>query len=144
MLIYLMLCCKLEALECLSSTMNILGNANPGNTFDIGHSNIQLGNLVPSRESSNWLSGDVALNLECNAKLDLALQHFSTLIREHPSWADTNEKWAGTATCSREDDSGQFVELLESFKHKLYTEIGHFEQKFSLVPFCLVSKVHVG
>ncbi|KAF3439842.1 hypothetical protein FNV43_RR18120 [Rhamnella rubrinervis] len=131
----------LEALECLSSSMSTLGNTNQGNAFDIGHHDIRLGILVPSRESCNWLSGDVAFHLECNAKLDLALQYFSKLIREHPSWADTNEKWAGASICSREYDSDQYVELLGSFRHKLYTGLVHYEQKFSLDPICLVSKI---
>lgn len=130
-------------MECLSSSISTLGNTNQGNTFDIGHHGIQLGILVPSRESSNWLSGDVAFHLECNAKLDLALRYFSKLIREHPSWADTNEKWAGASICSREYENDQYVELLESFRHKLYTGLGQYEQKFSLVPICLVSKVHI-
>lgn len=133
---------KLEALECLSSSMSTLGNQ--GNVFDFEHSNILHGILFPApRDSSNWLSGDVASHLECHAKLDLALQYFSKLIREHPCWANTIENSAGSYTCSREYEIDQHVELLRSFRHKLYTELGHYEQKFSLLPLSLISKVHI-
>lgn len=135
-------CCKLEALECLSSSVITL--ANQGNVFDFQHSNILRGILFPApRDSSNWLSGDVAANLECHTKLDLALQYFSKLIREHPSWADTIENSAGSSTSSREYESDQHVELLESFRRKLYRGLEQYEQKFSLLPLSLISKVHI-
>nr|XP_015888746.2 uncharacterized protein LOC107423659 isoform X2 [Ziziphus jujuba var. spinosa] len=130
----------LEALECLSSSVITL--ANQGNVFDFEHSNILRGILFPApRDSSNWLSGDVAANLECHTKLDLALQYFSKLIREHPSWADTIENSAGSSTSSREYESDQHVELLESFRRKLYRGLEQYEQKFSLLPLSLISKI---
>lgn len=134
--------CKLEALECLSSSLNVLGNTNQGSISSSEHSNILHGILKPSaRDSSSWLSDDVAFCLEYHAKIDLALKYFSKLIREHPSWEDIIVGSAGAHMCSKEYEHHHFVELLESFQHKFDTEMLQFEQKFSLLPLCLISKV---
>ncbi|XP_024024158.1 uncharacterized protein LOC21406247 isoform X2 [Morus notabilis] len=132
----------LEALECLSSSLNVLGNTNQGSISSSEHSNILHGILKPSaRDSSNWLSDDVAFCLEYHAKIDLALKYFSKLLREHPSWEDIIVGSAGAHMCSKEYEHHHFVELLESFQHKLDTEMLQFEQKFSLRPLCLISKI---
>ncbi|KAL5540048.1 hypothetical protein UlMin_042821 [Ulmus minor] len=134
----------LEALECLSSSSKILGNTNQGNLLDVGHSDVLHEMLKPSsRDSSNWLSDDVAFCLESNAKSDLALKYFSKLIREHPSWEDIIVRAALVHTSTGKYENHQYVELLESFRHKFCTGLGQYDQKFSLDPFFLISKILV-
>lgn len=133
---------KLEALECLSSSVNVLGITNQGNISSFEPSNIPHGILKPyARDSSNWISEDVAFHLEHHAKIDLALKYFSKLIMEHPSWEDIIVGSAGSHVRLEKYEHPQFLELLESFQHKFDTELVQFEQKFSLLPICLISKV---
>ncbi|PON42363.1 WD repeat containing protein [Parasponia andersonii] len=134
---------SVEALECLSSSLSILGNMNHGNISSSGHSDILHGFLMPSSDSSNWLSDDVAFHLDYCAKLDLALKHLSKLIREHPSWEDIIVGSIGAHKCSGKYENHQFLELLESFRHKFYLELGQYEQKFSLLPLSLIRKILV-
>ena len=134
---------KVEALECLSSSLSILGSMNKGNISSAGNSDILHGILkLSSRDSSNWLSDDVAFHLEYYAKLDLGLKHLSKLTREHPSWEDIVVGSTGAHICSGEYENNQFLGLVDSFRHKFYTELGHYEQKFSLLPLSLIRKVH--
>uniref|UniRef100_A0A803NSD3 RAVE complex protein Rav1 C-terminal domain-containing protein n=1 Tax=Cannabis sativa TaxID=3483 RepID=A0A803NSD3_CANSA len=132
---------SVEALECLSTSLSVLGNMTKGNTSSSSHSDILHGILKPSRHSSNWLADDVAFSLENCAKLDLALKHLSKLIREHPSREDIVVQSAGARTGSEKYDNHQFLELVESFRHKFYTELGLFEQKFSLLPLSLIRNI---
>ncbi|KAK6239684.1 hypothetical protein QUC31_005153 [Theobroma cacao] len=133
----------LEALESLSSSLSILGGTDQENVSDIASSKISLGIWKPSiDDSSNWLLGDVALHLEFYAKLDLALQYISKLIREHPSWPRTSVGSVGVNTCS-EDHEIQYDKLLENFQHKLCTALAQFEQKFLLVSSCLIDMIFV-
>lgn len=133
--------CQLEALECLSSALSILGNTNQGNESDFGHPDVLHGVLKPSAgHSSNWMSSEVAFHLENHVKLNSALEYFSKLVREHPSWEDTTS--VGVYLYSRECESHQFVELFENFQQKLCTGLEYCEQKFSLAPFWILTKVH--
>ncbi|XP_062091370.1 uncharacterized protein LOC133797478 [Humulus lupulus] len=134
---------SVEALECLSSSLSVLGNMNQENTSSSSHSDILHGILKPFKNSSNWLADDVAFRLENCAKLDLALKHLSKLTREHPSREEIVVRSAGAHMCSGKYDNHQFLELLESFRSKFYTELGQFEQKFSLLPLSLIRNILV-
>ncbi|KAK9279962.1 hypothetical protein L1049_013646 [Liquidambar formosana] len=132
----------LEGLEHLSSSLSILGSTDQGSISDIGNIEILHGILKPSpSKSSNWLSSDVAIHLESHAKLDLAMKYFSKLMREHPSWPDTDVACRGAHACSKEYELHQYKILLEKFLHKLHTGLANFELKFSLVPACLINMI---
>ncbi|XP_022770599.1 uncharacterized protein LOC111313959 isoform X2 [Durio zibethinus] len=132
----------LEALECLSSSLSILGGTDRENVSDFACSKTSLGILKPFiSDSPSWILGDVASHLESYTKLDLALQYISKLMREHPSWPRTCIRSAGVNTCS-EDYENQYHKLLETFQHKLRTGLAQFE-KFSLVSSCLINMIFV-
>lgn len=130
-------------MEYLSSSPNIPGDTDERGTSDLGHSENLRAILNPSpRNSSNWLSSNVALHLEFQAKSDLTLQYLSKLVREHPSWVDIVFGSFQDSTCVRECKNQEYVKVLESFQQKLYTTLNQLEQKFSVVPFHLVSMVY--
>ncbi|KAL7203159.1 hypothetical protein ACSBR2_016465 [Camellia fascicularis] len=132
----------IEALECLSSPLNMLGGSDQGSRSDIGKIE-GLNKLLkpfPYNSSSNWISDDVAFHMETHAKLDLAMRYISKLLREHPSWPDTN--MAPTEACkSSEYETQQFKILLENFQHKLMAGLAYFEQKFCLIPLHLINMI---
>ena len=131
--------CKLEALECFSSSPSTLGGTDQGSVSDFEPSQILHGILKPSAsDSSNWVSGEVALHLESHAKLDFALQYFSKLLREHPRWPDQS---ARLGTCSMDVEIQRYEKLLENFQHKFYTGLVIFERKFSMDSFSLINMV---
>ena len=128
---------KLEALEVLSSSLSNLGAADHRSLSNVGKSEILQGILYPSpSDSSNWLSGDMAFYLESLARLDLAVQYLSKLMREHPSCPEKVE----SGSC-REYESHQYEISLKKFQHKLYGALEKFEQKFSLSGDSLINKV---
>lgn len=134
----------LEALECLQSSLNILGGIDPGSVSDVDQSQILHGILNPfASESCNWLSGDVALCLQSHGKLDLALQYFSKLMSEHPSWLNTIVGSIQPGTSSKDCEIHQHEKLLEEFREKLYTGLLMFEQKFLVVPSCVIKMILV-
>lgn len=130
-------------MESLSSSLGILGSTDEDSwSDDVGHFEILSRILKPSQQySSNWLSGDVAFHLEYHDKLDLAFPYFSKLMREHPSWPDTIVGSVGACTSSKENNIHEYKKLLENFRHKLGIGLSQFEQRFSLVPACLISMV---
>lgn len=132
---------KLEALDCLSSSPSTIGDTDQESILNIGHSHIRPEILRPSAAtgSSNWLLGDVALHLESRAKLDLSLQYFSKLIRDHPSWPDLGFDRAGI--CFMDFEIHQYEKLLQNFQQKLYTALALFEQRFSMDSSSLIAKV---
>lgn len=91
--------------------------------------------------SFNWLSSYVAFDLEFQGKLDLTLQYLSKLVREHPSWVDIAFGSSEASTCVKEYENHEYVKVLESFQQKLYTAVHLLEQKFSVVPFHLISLI---
>ncbi|BFG22185.1 hypothetical protein CerSpe_084590 [Prunus speciosa] len=132
----------LEALEYLSSLPTIPGDAYERGMSDLGHSENLHAILNPSpRNSFNWLSSYVAFNLEFQAKLDLTLQYLSKLVGEHPSWVDIAFGSSEASTCVKEYENHEYAEVLESFQQKLYTAVHLLEQKFSVVPFHLISLI---
>lgn len=135
----------IEALECLSSSMDIPGRTDEDSQLDeVGQFQILCTILKPSpRNSSNWLSGDVAFHLEFHDKMDLALPYFSKLMREHPSWPDTIQWAGGACTSSNENDIHEYKKLLKNFQHKLCVGLSQYEQRFSMVPASLISMVSV-
>ena len=129
-------------MECLQSSLNILGGIDPGSVSDVDQSQILHGILNPfASESCNWLSGDVALCLQSHGKLDLALQYFSKLMIEHPSWLNTIVGSIQPGTSSKDCEIHQHEKLLEEFREKLYTGLLMFEQKFLVVPSCVIKMV---
>eukprot|EP00257_Ricinus_communis_P018591 XP_015577351.1 uncharacterized protein LOC8263496 [Ricinus communis] len=134
----------LEALECLSSSSSNSGNIDQGSISDVDGSQILHVILKPSASDSvNWLSRNVALHLESCAKLDLALQYFSKLMGEHPSWPDTIIGSVQLSSHVKDCEVHQFKKLLENFQEKLYTGISKFEQKFLVVSSCLIKMILV-
>ncbi|XP_021635931.2 uncharacterized protein LOC110632123 isoform X2 [Hevea brasiliensis] len=134
----------LEALECLSSSSSISGGTDQGSILDVDHTLILRGILKPSASDSlNWLSDSVALHLESCAKLDLALQYFSKLMVEHPSWPDSILGSVQLSTCFRDCEVHQYEELQKNFRDKLYTGLTKFEQKFSVASSHLIKMILV-
>ena len=133
---------KMEALECLSSSLSIPGGSDQGSMSETGKPEVLKKMLKPSPCSSscNWISGDVACHMETHAKLDLAMQYISKLLREHPSCLDTNMAPMEAFECS-EYKIQQYKTLLENFQHKLMAGLAYFEQKFSLIPRHLINMV---
>ncbi|OVA14729.1 WD40 repeat [Macleaya cordata] len=125
----------LEALECLSSSSSILEGMDQGSISDIGKHGILHGVLnTPLNHASNWLSGEVALHLESNIKVDLAVQYISKLIMEHPSWQET------MLTCD-ESETDKYKLSIEMFQHKLNLGLTIFERKYVLKPIDLVNMI---
>lgn len=130
---------KLEALELLSSSLSNVGASDQRSMSIVGKSEILHGILYPSpRDSSNWILGDVAFYVESLARLDLAMQYLSTLMKEHPS---SPEKVV-SGDCG-EYENHQYEISLENFQHKLYGGLEKFEQKFFLSGNSLMNKVYL-
>lgn len=133
-------CFKLEALECFSSSLNMLGTADQGSELGDRHG-VLSDTLKPlPRKSFNWLSPDVSVHLEFHIRLNLALQYLSKLIKQHPSWPDFFVESNKEASYS-DEYMLQYEKSLERFKQRLYTELALFEQRFSLAKSCLISMV---
>ncbi|BBG97665.1 transducin family protein / WD-40 repeat family protein [Prunus dulcis] len=133
---------ELEALEYLSSLPTIRGDTDERGMSDLGHSENLHAILNPSPINSfNWLSSYVAFDLEFQGKLDLTLQYLSKLVREHPSWVDIAFGSSEASTCVKGYENHEYVKVLESFQQKLYTAVHLLEQKFSVVPFHLISLI---
>ncbi|XP_020538564.1 uncharacterized protein LOC105642828 isoform X2 [Jatropha curcas] len=133
-----------EALECLSSSLVTFESEDQERISDVNHSQILHGILKPSaNDSHNWLSNNVALQLESSAKLELALQYFSKLMGEHPSWPDATLGSVQPSTRFKEGEIYQYDKLLENFQDKLYTGLSKFEQKFSVASSCLIKMILV-
>ncbi|KAA8520765.1 hypothetical protein F0562_014963 [Nyssa sinensis] len=132
----------LEALECLSSSLSILGGPDQGSELDMANAELlnEMLEASPNSSSSNWISADVAFQMESHAKLDLAMQYISKLLKEHPSWLDMNMASTGAFPCS-EYEIHQYKILLENFQHELTREIAFFDQKFSLMPLHLINMI---
>ncbi|PSS03929.1 DmX-like protein [Actinidia chinensis var. chinensis] len=132
----------MEALECLSSSLSMPGGSDQGSMSETGKPEVLKKLLKPSPYSSscNWISGDVACHMETHAKLDLAMQYISKLLREHPSCLDTNMAPMEAFECS-EYKIRQYKPLLENFQHKLMAGLAYFEQKFSLIPRHLINMI---
>lgn len=110
---------------------------------DVDHSQILHGILKPSAiDSFNWLSSYAALHLESHAKLDLALQYFSKLTWEHPSWPNTIVETVRPSTFSKDCEIDQYEKLLENFREKLYKGLSKFEQKFSVISSSVIKMVY--
>ncbi|RZC84702.1 hypothetical protein C5167_047491 [Papaver somniferum] len=125
----------LDALECLSSSSYISEDVYQGSNSDIEKPGILPGVLkTPSNDSSNWLSADVALNLESNIKLDMAVQYISKLMMEHPSWQST-------VLTSSECETYKSELSVEKFQHNLNLILATFERKFLLNPADLINMI---
>lgn len=128
-------------MERLTSSLSFSGDSDQGNVSDIANSELLNEMLRPSLNTSslNWISTDVAFHMELHAKLDMAMHYIIKLLREHPSWTDTNKGSPGA--CTNFGSDIQYQMLLGSFQNKLWAALECFEQKFSLVPLQLIEKV---
>ncbi|XP_038683880.1 uncharacterized protein LOC119984139 isoform X2 [Tripterygium wilfordii] len=132
----------LEALESLSTSSSTLGNTDQGSVSDAeAHQTLPETPNISASNSFNWLSCDVALHLESHAKLDLAVQYLSELMREHPSFPDPDVGPAGAKSYSLDYDIYQLV--TENFRHKLFTAVAEIERKFSLASSSLLRMILV-
>ncbi|XP_023540638.1 uncharacterized protein LOC111800941 isoform X1 [Cucurbita pepo subsp. pepo] len=133
----------LEALEQMSTCGSITEVSDGTNGVDIlCFETIRKICKQSPRDSSSWLSVEFAVHLEYRAKLDLAVQYFSKLIRKHPSWPTINLESVGCMGCLKEYDM-DYEKSLESFQRKLNVGFAQFEMKFSLLPASLVSMMLV-
>ncbi|XP_054779519.1 uncharacterized protein LOC129287401 isoform X2 [Prosopis cineraria] len=130
----------LEALECFSSSMSMVGTADQGSELGAGNEALSSNFNPLPRKSANWLSADVSVHLEFHTKLNLALQYLSKLIRDHPSWPDKVAGCDGELAYSDETIM-QYDKSLENLRQKLYAGLALFEQRFSLAPFCLLRMI---
>lgn len=125
---------KIEALECLSTSLSRIGVPDQGSMSNIGKNEV-LNNILmpfPYNSSHNWISGDVSFHMETRAKSDLSMQYISKLLREHPSWPESK--------CS-ECGIQQYNTLLEKFYKKLMGTLTYLERRFSLNPCHLINMV---
>ncbi|XP_017699904.2 uncharacterized protein LOC103713736 isoform X2 [Phoenix dactylifera] len=121
----------LEALECLSSSLIIEGK-DRGSLIDIASHKIFHGILNPfSSGACNWLLGDVALELESNVKLNMALQYISKVLRDHPRWPLSNLVSSREMIIYKKHDTYQDETQTGELKHYLNRLLFTFEQKFS-------------
>lgn len=128
----------LEALESLSSSCSIECK-DQGNLLDIGNHKIFHGILNPfSSGACNWLLGAVASDLESNAKLNLAMQYISKLLKDHPSWPHTISSSSGEFII-HEYDTDHDEHKIGECKRNLNTIMSMFEQKYSLKMFDLAN-----
>lgn len=110
--------------------------------FNNGLSEVLLGRPKASmNSSSNWLSNDASTHLESHYKLDCALQHFSKLIKEHPSWPYSSMGSVGSRSYF-EYKMHELKKLLPEFRDKLYAGLEVVEQKFSVDAASLLSMVY--
>ncbi|XP_052192792.1 uncharacterized protein LOC127801585 isoform X2 [Diospyros lotus] len=132
----------IEALECISSPLSMWGVFDQGSISDFGEAEVLKTMLVPSLCTSpmNWISRDVAFHTEVHAKLDLAMHYISKLLREHPSWLDTNVSLADASKPS-EYENQQYKIQLESFQQKLMAGLEYLENKFSLIPCHVINRI---
>ncbi|KAF6136184.1 hypothetical protein GIB67_001593 [Kingdonia uniflora] len=129
----------LEALECLSSSFSNIEGKDEASISEIRNHGYLHGMLnVFPENASNWISGDVALQLESNTKLNLALRYISTLIMEHPSWSNPMLESCEPFICSRE-----YEDSLENFQQKLKAGLITSEQKYSLNSVDLINMGHI-
>ncbi|KAJ4825828.1 hypothetical protein Tsubulata_029099 [Turnera subulata] len=132
----------LEALECLSSAVTVLGVEE--RSISDADAQVIHGILKPlAFGSSNWLLGDVTSSLEFYAKLDLALQYFSKLTMEHPVWHEANVGSIRPGTCSEDWEIGHHEKFLQNFRDKLYLGLAECEQKFSVVSSSVIQMILV-
>ncbi|CAO2835453.1 unnamed protein product [Amaranthus hypochondriacus] len=133
----------LEALDCLSSAVSILGvlDQRP----NCGNSKTLPTVLHPSpNDSSRWLSHEVTCHLANQVKLDLAMQHVIKLFKECPCWINNSlglTKAGADVTSSVEDEISQFVAYHRNFEQLLDSELGYLEQKFSVARDTLLDKI---
>ncbi|XP_031374967.1 uncharacterized protein LOC116189446 isoform X2 [Punica granatum] len=131
----------IEALECLCSS-SFVGGSNNWNSMGNEHLEVLPGILEPSpSNSTNWLSADAAVHLETYTKFDLAIHHFSRLVRQHPYWPNANI--ATTERNSFHNDSRihELEKLREHFFSKLWSDLDVTEQKFQLHVAPLLGKI---
>lgn len=129
-------------MECLSSSVNIFGTSSRGNILDSGDIAFQNEalKLFPGVNTSNWISGDIASCIDYLVKLDLAMQYFPSLLKEHPNWGHINMEFFGAST-NLESENQEYKKLIEDFGAKLDAALLYFEQKFSLIPLHIINKV---
>ncbi|KAF9594784.1 hypothetical protein IFM89_034767 [Coptis chinensis] len=129
-----------EALQCLSSSLGTIESKEEGGAY-LGVHGISLGILEESNDSSNWLTGDVALCVESNDKLDIALHYISNLVMEHPSWRDLILPCLKPLVSNEGYRSFQYNLSLENFQHTLNAGLATFEQKYLLNPVHLLNMI---
>ncbi|KAK1376621.1 DmX-like protein 2 [Heracleum sosnowskyi] len=132
----------LEGLERLSSSHSVSGGSDQGNISEVANFELLNEMLNPSfcDPSSNWILSDVALHIESQAKSDMAMHYLIKLLKEHPSWADTNIEYSALRTHNKADIQ-QYRVLLENFENKLRDWLACLGQKFSLVSHHLINKM---
>ncbi|RAL54218.1 hypothetical protein DM860_004689 [Cuscuta australis] len=124
----------LEALECLSSSLNIFGSSTLGSiphNADSEPLNVGLLELLLNKSMSNWISDNVAFDVRSHSRLDFAMQYISELLKKHPCWVDVNTRHlqAYTYTDPEYHDCNR---LLDTFRGELMKTVSCFQQKFSM------------
>lgn len=130
---------KLDALECLSSSLSIEGMDHK-NMSGVENHDLFQGILNPfSSDACNWLLESVAHQLELDVKLNMALRYISSYLRNHPRWPSIN------LSKSRKVISSDYVayqdEEFQQLKLDLGMIISMFDRKFSLRPVGLANMV---
>ncbi|TMW99714.1 hypothetical protein EJD97_002109 [Solanum chilense] len=132
----------LEALECLSSSVSVTGDSNrrslPDNV-DSGCLHEMLSALL-NETSSNWLSLDVALQIDLHMRSDLSMHYMSKMLKRHPSWVDNDMTCLQEQMCTVSENQ-EYKLLIEAFQDELMTTIASFQLKFSLIPLHLIYSI---
>lgn len=125
----------LEALECLSSSANVLMKAGlEGQSLPGSHGDLfgQSAYNATTNMKNNWISGSLAGKLESMSKLNLAMQFISKVIIEHPHWSYMQRVSYKlmTATCDENDEKSHYSLQVEKSDKKLRSCLSILEQKY--------------
>ncbi|KAL9176412.1 hypothetical protein ABFS82_02G176700 [Erythranthe guttata] len=129
----------LEALECLPSSVNLIGGSTHGRMVHNPTYSLPVEMVKSYKSSSNWISEGMYCHAISHCKLYLAMQYISNMLREHPS-CNTNRPSFGVFI-ENEIESQGFEKSLKDFEDNLNTDIAYLQQKFSLVTRRLISMV---
>lgn len=123
--------------------MSATGDSNRRNVPDNMDSGClhEMLSAMLNENSSNWLSLDVAFQIDSHMRSDLSMQYMSKMLRRHPSWVDNH------TTCLQEhmytvSENQEYKLLLEAFQDELMTTISSFQLKFSLSPLHCIYSVY--
>ncbi|PIA28838.1 hypothetical protein AQUCO_06600041v1 [Aquilegia coerulea] len=131
----------IEALQCFSSSLSTAEGKDEGGFTKLRHHGIPHEIFEEPNDALNWLSGDVAMQMEANDKMNLALHYISNLLTEHPSWTDTISFSLKSLVCNEEYRHCQYNLSLESFQHRLIAGLATFEQRCSLKPVDILNMI---
>ncbi|CAH9071342.1 unnamed protein product [Cuscuta epithymum] len=133
----------LEALECLCSSLNIFASSDLGSiarNADTEIFNVGTLEVLVNKSMSNWITGGVAFDVASNARIDLAMQYITKLLRKHPCWIDIDKRHIQAYTYTEPEYEAR-KRLLNMFQDELLETVLCLEQKFSVTSIDLMNMI---